>query len=328
MKTLLYLDQPFVSNLCKSRQNHPGIDPTWRRFDQVLRQAVTKSETVICPASPFHEEEASLDSRLADGIHRIVFEYSGGVSFLRWAELLDNQARRALYTFCDHPFPEWNWNETFDSDPHESLRAKRVHAFGGAFLIDAGYRRPVEFINEHRESKQRLVEELEARTLSNVASFEENLKRQKESFISARFLLPATNVWRAMSDGRFPSLVDIENADSVTSLLTEFKELTSVDRPFGDFLFSGDMFHVPFIDVFCSLYAALEFHAKDRKPRGSDFDDVPILATAIPYCRIVTMDTGMKDLCAKARLHERYAFESYCPKTDDVERLIERLASL
>ena len=171
-----------------------------------------------------------------------------------------------------------------------------------------------------------MVEELEARTPSNVASFEENLKRQKVSFISTRFLSPAKNVSRAINDGRFPSLVDLENADSGTSLLTEFRALASADRPFEDFLFSGAMFDVPFVDVFCSLYSALEFHAKGRKPRGSDFDDVPILATAIPYCRLVTMDTGMKDLCAKARLHERYAFESYCPKADDVERLIERLA--
>jgi len=297
-------------------------------LDEVLRHAVTRTETVVCPASPFHDEEASLDSRLADDIHRIVVEYSAGVSFLYWTTMLDTQARRALYKFCGQPLPEEGWDGVFDVNPHGSRHTRLIHAFGGTFTIDAHCRRPAEFIEEHRESKRALVEQLQATNRIDTPSFEEVLKRQKMSFISARFLLPARNVQRAFREGRFPSVVDIENADSGHSLLTEFRRLTSTDRPFQEFLLSDEMLSAPFIDVFCSLYAALDVHAKGRRPRESDFDDVPILATAIPYCTLVAMDAGMKDLCHKARLHETYAFESYCPKTDDVERLTERVASL
>lgn len=285
-------------------------------------------ETVICPASPFHDEEASLDSRLSDDIHKVSFEYSCGVSFLYWTVLLDHQVARAVRRFCAEPEPAPDWQETFSEDPHASNLERCVEMFGGRVFIDAQMRRPPDFVEEHRTSKRVYVGEISHATPSKARTFAEEVDKQKKAFVFERFSAPSARVEAAIREQRFPSVIDIENSDSEKQLRREFERLASRGHRWEQFLVSKEMFGVPFLDIFCSVYGALSFYASQRKARGSDFDDVPILATVIPYCKLVTMDSGMHELSSKIDLEAMYGFEAYRPTADDVQRLIARLSEL
>jgi hypothetical protein len=177
MKTIVYLDQPFVSNLWKSDQGSYRVDPIWGELHEALRQAVKKKETVICPATPFHDEEGSLDSRIAVGVHEVSAEVSWGLKFLHLTELLDNQARRALYGYLGIRLEEPQWRDAFNADPHEPTSERSTQFLGSTFLIDAFMPRPDEFSAELRAAKDTYVKRLTSSVLtSERRAFAEQLK--------------------------------------------------------------------------------------------------------------------------------------------------------
>jgi hypothetical protein len=110
-------------------------------------------------------------------------------------------------------------------------------------------------------------------------------------------------------------------------LITEYEILCGQPGKFREFLTSQVLYEAPFIDVFCSIYAAMNVYLPNRKPKASDLDDVAILATILPYCDVVTTDTKMKDLCMRAGLHMKYQVEIFSPGVHDIRALLTRLAA-
>lgn len=325
VKTIVYLDQPFVSSFWKSQQKPYRVDPIWSDLYGLLRRAV-KDDRVICPASPFHDEEDSLTSTLAVGIHEVSIELSWGLNFLHWNEILDNQAKRALYRYAGAPLEDPEWKDAFDTNPHEPLAERSVEFRGSRLLIDAFMARPSEFITEHRATKEAYVKDLVTPTPARERrTFDEQLKREKQSFIWERFVQPSINLREHLTQGAFPSLVDLENSEALRFLALDSEKLgLELPEPLK-FLTSDALFETPFIDVFCSIYAAMRFYLPNRKPRASDLDDVAILATVLPYCDVVTTDKGMKDICIRAGLHTKYGVETYFPQPEDVRALVARI---
>ncbi len=310
----------------KSSQRSNRVNPIWIELYEVLRLAVKKEEAVICPATPFHDEEGSLNSRLAMGIHDVSVELSQGVEFLRWNELLDNQAKRALYRYLGKRVEEPEWRDAFNTDPYEPISERSVEFMGSSLLIDAFMSRPREFTAEHRATKDAYLRDLDACVPTpKRRTFNEELKQQKQSFVRERFVQPLLRVQESSEKGEFPSLVDMENWDSFRFLKTEFEGLCREEGRFEKFLTSEALYETPFLDVFCSIYAAMNFYLRNRRPKPGDFDDVAILATVLPYCDIVTTDNEMKDICMRAGLHTKYRVDIYSPRLEDVRALIANL---
>lgn len=329
MKTIVYLDQSFLSNLWKAVQRLPRVDVVWERLYGLLCQRVRKDQTIICPTTPLHDEEGSLDTRLAEGIHRLSTEFGWGLEFLRWNQILDNQAARVVHRYLGIPAEEPEWCDAFNEDPQSPLSERSFEFMGSTLLIDAFIPRPAVFADEHRATRQAYVAELANGPSVHVRrTFAEQLQAEKRSFIDARYFGPLSRLHEARQRGEFPSLIDIENYESLRTLKQRFEELRGQQGGFDEFIWSEALHDVPFIDVFCSLYAAMATGLPERKHRESDFDDVVVLATVIPYCDVVTTDNSMKDLCFRAALPEKYKVELFAPRRSDVELLISRLCSI
>ena len=85
---------------------------------------------------------------------------------------------------------------------------------------------------------------------------------------------------------------------------------------------------VPFINIFCSLWASTIFHEQTRRYQSGDLLDIVALATVIPYCPIVTTDTNMKNMIERLRLNEKYGVLVYSPTNKDLEILEKELSRL
>ena len=70
----------------------------------------------------------------------------------------------------------------------------------------------------------------------------------------------------------------------------------------ADFLISEELLSIPYIDIFSSINSVMIMQYQNRKGRHSDFYDIPVLATILPYCDIITTDIFMKEILAN-RLH-------------------------
>jgi len=67
LKTILYLDQNYVSYLTKARLGvkvYADVAAYYENLYDALREAV-QANTIVCPASQFHYSESELDTRLA-----------------------------------------------------------------------------------------------------------------------------------------------------------------------------------------------------------------------------------------------------------------------
>jgi hypothetical protein len=328
VKTIVYLDQPFVSNLWKSTQGSYQGDQVWAELYEVLDRGVKKEGTIICPATRFHDEEGSLDSRLAEGIHKVSTELSWDLKFLTWNKLLDNQAYRALHRYLGIPLGKPEWSDAFNSDPHEPISERSVQFLGAELLIDAFIPRPHEFSAERRAAKENYVRELTSLVpASEQRTFAAQLKLEKFFFVKQRWFEPLQRIQENLKRGESASAVDKDRYESFRTLKTAYERFCPEEHKFGDFLTSEVLYEAPFIDVYCSIYAAMNVYLPNRKDKASDLDDVAILATVLPYCGVVTTDKEMKDICMRAGLHTKYQVEIFSPRLGDVRGLIARLTA-
>jgi hypothetical protein len=73
---------------------------------------------------------------------------------------------------------------------------------------------------------------------------------------------------------------------------------------------SEGLLHSPFIDIYGSLFAVITTHYSNRRMRPGDLYDVPILATVLPYCDVVTADAFMKEILVQVlRFDDKYKAE-------------------
>ena len=92
---------------------------------------------------------------------------------------------------------------------------------------------------------------------------------------------------------------------------------------------SEELLNSPFVDIYGSIWAAIaNYYIQGRKISIGDFYDVPILASVLPYCEVVTTDSFMKEITVSflsfndkynttiysATKEDRYAFQKFIQK--------------
>lgn len=91
-----------------------------------------------------------------------------------------------------------------------------------------------------------------------------------------------------------------------------------------EFLNSPLINEIPYIYIFCSINTSIRINEKSRNYKPGDLFDVPILASAIPYCDIVTTDKTMKShVTNRLHLDSKYTADFFSLSKSDLQALLE-----
>ena len=323
----MYLDQNYLSNMAKARYNHRmanGEREFWKALFHDLKSAVV-ADNIACPGSEFHEEESSLDRRTEAAVIRTASELSLGLEFRLWDIMLDSLIEEAAYKFLGKtpPLIE-SWAIAFTSDPRAPVESRLEEILGTKVRVDVSFSLPDEIIERRRQSKREWVVDAEKALKRNAcSSWYDELLVQKRAFIYVQYGPPA--LLSLLKESSRGTQYDILNASAkFEELCKKFYRLTTIGITDFSFFCSDEVFNIPFVDIFCSLNAAYNFYHHKRKPRGSDLPDYAILATAIPYCDVVTTDKFMKELLVNI-LHfdEKYDCQIFSASGEDRQALQE-----
>ncbi len=291
MKTIIYLDQNYLSNLTKARLK--GNDhPNYRQLYDLLCEAV-HANAIVCPASPSHYNESQMDSRVED-FYGTLEELYCGVEFHYFEQIVHAQATAALYRHLGIPQPpQPDWKAAFKSNPHSPFDGKigRINRSGHALLIE-----------QLRLTKANYEKEPNPVPIGNL---EAQKRHEAREFI--RFFYPLPN----------PEL-SIDSLGELESVLSNLLEHKPTWEEKDKFLRSEQLMAAPFIDIYASLRAAMICWNRTRKPHGSDLEDVMAESTALPYCDVYATDGFMKDLIGQLKLDQKYAAKVFSAQEGDV----------
>lgn len=309
LHAIVYLDQNYTSNMAKARcgfMKNKDEAKFWDSLFDDLKRAVF-ADRIACPESEFHLTEAKYDERLWEPIIEIVRTLSGGLQLRPWKNILESQVKDAARQFLGkQPEKREDWSIAFESDPH-SKYMDRVHGIqiGQVRMyihrpltrgdIEHERQRKLEFVREAQEMLQEYSrkplgwpELLLGSKMSVIDGFmgkfaEQNIyKKLKGDYSLEDKLIVANNYIRLKNFWNCIHKVGINPKDY---------------HIVNSFVRSKELLNSPYIDVNASIWAAIgKCYIQGRSVQLGDFYDVPILASAIPYCDIIATEKFMKEV--------------------------------
>lgn len=295
--TLIFLDTNFLSQLSKEARNaEQGVTGTekWASLLNMLRRGVN-SGLLICPASQFQTQEAMLAEGLLKNFTSLQLELSQGQYFREWQEILAHQTADELLRYLGRPQNiDSSW-EPFTRNPPNVADAFTTRKMKGDMAEFA------RLMQTHSVSE---------------SLYAEHYGAEKASFLQNSFLQPIRQLLG------LPTYSKPFDAKLLLMLMQEAKIAESELSRALQFFDSSSVDLVPFIHIFCSIFASLRFHEPNRNYKGNEREDAVALACAIPYCQIVTTDANMKTN-VKDRLHfdKKYGASIFVPREDDLDFL-------
>jgi hypothetical protein len=307
---IVYLDQSYLSNMAKAQLGSikdEDLAKFWSSLFNDLRKAVLDNK-IACSELEFHGAEARYDRRLEESIRQVIYELSWGLQFRPWQSILDSQVEDAAIKFLNKkPVERESWMIAFQTDPHAPVESRMENIAGIKGRINIHMSLPNEVTEQDRQLKlgfmdeaQRLLDEYR----NNPSGWPELLLQSKRSFWDGFWGKRARQFISQGLQGNSPwnHLIALDKHNKLVNLFNRLQEIgINIDEAnIMSFAESKELFDSPFGDINASIWAAIgECYRQGRKVQKGDFYDVPILATVLPYCDIVTTDSFMKEIIVK-----------------------------
>ncbi len=287
----VYLDTSFLSELTKAQSeiSRTPNDNKWIKLLSMLRQGV-KRGTFLCPASQFQIQEAMLAKGLLEEFVSLQLELSKGFFFKEWQDILVHQFANQVLMYLKRPQ---------DIDLGWKFLTKKCPNVIDEFMTIMMKLNMTKYAEHARQLRKKFGRE---------ASYEDYYREEKADFLGGTFLNPNSNLSEML-------IREAKVGEEEVPVLFSFLNPQSVDC-------------VSFINIFCSLWASTIFHEQTRKYKCGDLLDIVALACVIPYCRIVTTDTNMKNMIERLRLDEKHGVSVYSPVGKDLASLEKELSRL
>lgn len=295
--THIFLDTNFLSQLVKEAKNtKQGIIGTekWTSLLDMLHRGVD-SGLLICPTSQFQTQEAMLAEGLLEKFICLQLELSHGLYFREWKEILVHQTADGLLRYLGRP-------ESIDSSWRPFMR-------NPPNVVDALT------TDKMRTDMVKFAQLMQTHSVPE-SSYDRQYGVEKTSFLQNSFFQPIRQLLGS------PTYSRSFNPELLMMLMREAK-ITKDELPKAlQFFDSTSVDLIPFIHIFCSIFASLRFHEQKRNYKGNEELDVVALACAIPYCQIVTTDMNMK-INVVDRLHfdQKYGVLIFTLRVDDLDAL-------
>ena len=303
---VLYLDTSFLSQFCNLESGKLKTTTEIKMWGDLLarlRQGVRKG-ALVCPASQFQTQEASLAPALFPQFSNIQLELSKGLFFKHWEDILVHQAANQVLIYMK--------------------RAQDINLGWKPFSKQI----PPVIPPEATTKSKREIEEFAKRKQEEDASgrsFAEQYSAQKANLLRETFLLPVCQIKGIPTydkpSGSFQKIF-------FTSLLANL--MVEADIPLDELeetiaFFGTDLVDkIPFIHIFCSLFASVSL---TRNYKIGDWLDIAPMACVIPYCSIVTTDKNMKSRIVDQLdfFNKEYKADIYTPSPNDLPAFTETL---
>lgn len=108
---------------------------------------------------------------------------------------------------------------------------------------------------------------------------------------------------KARSSSILDQISAINRYNRLSNLYSKLREIGVDNKNLQDFAFSEELFNIPFVNIYSSIWAAIaEYYRQGREPQQGDFHDAAIVSLVLPYCDIVATDRFMKEILIK-KLH-------------------------
>jgi len=288
----VYLDTSFLSEFVivhKEKTATSSNNEQWINLLEILSKGVSH-EKILCPASQFQTEEAMLAEGIFEEFTSLQFDLSKGYYFRKYQDIVVQQVKNLLLIYLKRAQDiELGWKVFIKIPP------------------------PVRDSLETAKSKLNMTQYAEnARLLRNKfsrkQSYDDYYKEEKKAFLQQSFLNPESELCAML-------ISEVKLRKEEILMLRSFLNPDSVES-------------VPFINIFCSLWASTIYHEQTRKYEIGDLLDIVALACAIPYCQIVTTDNNMKNIIKRLHLDEKYRVSVYSPGRKDLILLKEHLCKL
>lgn len=302
----VYLDTSFLSQFAKVEMGEPAIPyaEKWVSLLAYLHQQVERG-VLICPVSQFPLQEALLSPKLAPHFHRIQSELSKGYFFKDWMDILVHQTANQVLIYLGRPQDiNLGWDALTRENPGSP---------------------PPQFTRNAKEEVKQYAERLR-KEKAPKESYAEQYEAERASLICETFLQPIRQLQGLPTYRKPPDPVIELYTGFYGRLIGEANVLPyEVSRVLEFFSNSDLLDQIPFIHIFCSIYASLRFYEQKRKSKKGDWLDVAALASALPYCSLVTTDKSMTYIVNRLHLDTKYGTEIFTPTTKGIDDLLEKL---
>jgi hypothetical protein len=328
-KKVIYLDQFAISEMVKAIDTrwkaHDRVDPFWRQVFEALERAC-KLQLVVCPWSPFHEDE-SLVSEMFEPLKRMYEHLGNGVGFLRPTEIELQQLGTALVTWLDAKEPDYDLNP-------ESITTGSPHQWQGRYLVTVSMDYPFERVRALRDQRARF-----SRSLSSW--FDDCRRRSDKSFEHA--LMIEFDGYRDVLLGAYEDMVKrerelrrlfedatgeplpVENPapllgpgrEQVWLILEVLKRRgvakANMGQPLSDFLNSEHFRGMPINRISTRLFAVIAHAAANHQKKPPDkgtANDIDLVSAYLPYCDAMLIDNRTRAMLES--MPKKYALNHPC----------------
>ncbi len=298
MHTIVYLDQNYISNMAKARHGlieDKGEATFWNSLFDELEEAVI-ADKIACPKLEFHDIESVYDTRVEEPILEVIGELSQGLEFHEWETIADLQIEDAARRYLGKPEGERHpWVMAFKSDPHATIESR---------------------IQGISNTKGRL------NVFIPLSDDDVERKRQRKAgFVDIAHSLLDKDTWKHLTwselvfeskksvlSGLMGEVARQYNRHGLQGLYDTLFAIGITDETVMKFAYSDELFGIPFVDIFGSIWAAIaRSYIQDREVSKSDNNDVGILSTALIYCDVMTTDKFMKGIIVnRLNFDEKY----------------------
>lgn len=325
-KTLIYLDQWFISNLAKA---HIGILPNpksaklYRELYDLLYDKIHNKELVVCPESAFHQEETlktnKMPPALADAIQETISRLSWGISTTHWIHTVHFQTSKALHKYAKEDLSPitLEWIDVLFDNPNSSTKGRSVKFGGTDLIVNLKWHRSRKDYDQEKtkcfcDTMKDVIKELSENKTSLSKQIEEELRAFLDHFYFNAFYKALKAYDKAFYDVNYASSEEFCNlmlaGTELTYLHAIWKGIKMGDEPkktiledinFISFFKSFQLRTVPFLKIQSCLNAALVILNPNRNPKTSDVDDVLIISQLLPYCDVMLLDSDMREMLKK-----------------------------
>jgi len=310
----------------------------WLSLFGELKTAVL-SNRIACPELDFQTTEAMYDDRVEEAIKGVIDELSWGLRFRPWQSVLESQIECAAKKFRGTESEEKEpWAIAFESNPWAPVESRMQDIAGVLGRISIHLSLPEEVTQNGRQRKVDFADTAQEQIVRHIdnrpSDLPEALIQSKKAFIDGFMLTRAKrSIAQQVEDGSdLSKLRALQRAMELKDLWSRLHQIginTQDNAIVMSFLNSGELLNSPFCDIFGSIYAVLATHYPKRRMQPGDFYDVPILATVLPYCDVVTADKFMKNILVKIlRFNSRYNARIFSPDKADLSAFRDLIEGL
>lgn len=285
-KTIVYLDQNFISDIAKLslEDKKDLVKPILQNVFDIIKTGVDE-EKFLAPDGWIHAIETAAESNpiLKDAIYSYQ-GYLGQTSLNPPWEIKNAQFTDSLLDYFKIKQDEGEkWRSAFRENPNRRMENFKIDVHFPDLGLGSLSRESAEALLKIRQSG-----------VNEKKQYQDEIIATRKHY---KTLLRTDYGWVLRKHN-----IDVDKAEG--------------------FIDSDEFTQIPNIDIFCQLWSR-NLADKDRK-RGieGDYNDIEFLSVYMPYCDVIATDNYMKTMLQSLKFDEKYNCHLFSMKRDDLTAMV------